>query len=293
MRKTMEQKPIAAAQPLDPPTPDMARAYLDEAAAVGQRREERVDRRALARVSLIESFVLAGYLTTMMFGFGTPAASSSFIVLVGLLLLWVQLTGELRESYGFQPRLRFQQGWGRIVVLVIIAGIVLSGVALQLGGLTMPSTLRFVPGVLVIAVFGTIALRDLRRAGPASPSRSRAPLSASARVATAIIGVAVGVTIWVTATADALVVSWFAMVMMFGVLGWWIAMQVSTRLPALGASWRWPHWGAFLVGWGVLAVLVLLRPHAGVVPVPIAAVAAVAVAAVSVATTFLDGRDAG
>src|SRR5690606_2441207 len=150
-RKQMEQRPIEAAPPLDPPAPDIARAYLDEAEAVAQRREDLIDRHAIALVSLVESIVLAGFLTMMMFGFGTPTASSSFIVLVAMALLWMQLTAELRESHGVQPRLQIQHGRTRIVFIAVVGCAVAIGVALQLGGVGIPLALRFAPGVLAIA----------------------------------------------------------------------------------------------------------------------------------------------
>ena len=93
MEDEREHRPMNGAEPLIPPTADVAQAYLVELERVRSRREHRIDRRALAVFSLVTAPVLAVYVTIASFAIGARPVTSSFIVLVGLLLLWVQLDG--------------------------------------------------------------------------------------------------------------------------------------------------------------------------------------------------------
>ncbi|WP_341975122.1 hypothetical protein LTA6_003476 [Microbacterium sp. LTA6] len=286
----MEQKPLSAAEPLEPPTADVAQAYLDEVDVVATRREERIDRRGIAWVALAEAAALAVYLSVMMFGFGS-SSSSSFITLIALLLVWIQLSGELKESFGFQSRLRRTERWAYALFgFVAVAGVVV-GIATQIVGADIPFVLRLAPGGLVLLVFGGLAVRDLRRARPAVLRRARAPLATVARNFTLTIGAVFGIAIAITSVAYSVPASLFSMALILLMLGWWIAVQISDRLPALGAVWYWPQWAAFVLGWAVFACAVLVQFRQPLDPL-IISIAAVVVVLAFVAAAFFDGRDA-
>lgn len=286
----MEQKPLSAAGPLEPPTADVAQAYLDEVVVVARRREERIDRRGIAWVALSEAAALAVYLTVVMFGFGS-SSSSSFVSLIALFFLWIQLSGELKESYGFQSRLRGTERWTYAIFGIVAVVAVVVGIATQIAGVDIPFILRVTPGVSVLLVFGGLAVRNLRRARPPVLRRSRAPLSTVARNLTFTIGALFGLAIVIMAVAKPLAASVFSMVLILLILGWWIAVQISGRLPALGAVWSWPQWAAFVLGWAVFACALLVQFSHSLDPL-VTSIAAVAVALVFVAAAFFDGRDA-
>lgn len=285
----MEQRPISGHEPLAPPTADVARAYLDEIGMVVGRREALIDRRRMARLACAEAIVLAVYLTIMMFSFGQKF-SSPFLIVVALFLIWVQLSAELRESYGGQPRLsgtsqRVYLAFGLVAVLAVVVG-----VWLQIVGVGISVLARFVPGVALLAVFGGRALRDLRRAPEALPNESD-PFTVGARSATAGLGIVLGVGVWTTATGESMLAAIFAPFAMALLLGWSIAAYASSRLPALGAIWRWPQWSAFALGGATLAAMMLLVMHTDVVTAPLAISSALGVAVLFVVVAFLGGRD--
>lgn len=245
----MEQKPISGAEPLARPSADVAQAYLAEVDAVTQRRETRIDRRRMARLQLIEAVVLAFYATLMMFGFGNASSSASFMPVVAVLLLWVQFAGELRESYGFQQRRSWRGNlpliaFGAVGVIALIVG-----VALQLSDQQIPLLLRVAPGALLLLVFGALGLLEYRQAhGARAVAPARAEFAKGSRVSTLVLGLLLGGAVAVVGQEDPLLASTFGLLFMMSLLGWFIAAQISSRVPALGMMWRWPQWSAFAIG---------------------------------------------
>lgn len=71
---------VHGSEPLPAPSPDTAAAYLEELGRVHTRREKRVDRRALARMSLITAVVLSVYVAIACFAIGVGPTNSSFLV---------------------------------------------------------------------------------------------------------------------------------------------------------------------------------------------------------------------
>ncbi len=285
----MEQRPMSGHDPLSPPTADTARAFLDELGVVVERREALIDRRRMARLACAEAVVLPVYLTIMMFSFG-QSFSSPFMMIVALLLLWIQFSAELRENYGGQPRLRGTTQWmylgfGLTAVLSVVVG-----VWLQIVGVEISTLARFVPGIALLAVFGGRALRDLRDAPEALPNEHDS-FTAGARYATAGLGVVLGLGVWATAANESIVVVLAPLAMLL-LLTWNVTAYVSSRLPALGAIWRWPQWTAFTVGACALAAMMLLVIHTDAVTPPLAIAAAVGVTLLFVVVAFSGGRDA-
>lgn len=286
----MEQRPIPGHDPLPPPAPNVARAYLDEIDAVVERREAFIDRRRMAWLSCAEAVVLAVYLTLMMFSFGS-AVSSPFLVLVALLFVWLQLSAELRESYGGQLRLSGTSQWVYLAFGLFAALAVMVGVGMQIAGVSIPVLLKFVPGAALLAVFGGRAVRDIRRSPEPLP-RERLPFTRGARYATFGLGLVIGFGIWVTASEHVTLVAIIAPLIMVFLLGWGLAGYLTDKVPALGAIWRWPQWAAFALSTAALAALMMLAIHSDGLTGSLAGTAGVGAAALFAGVAFVGGRDA-
>lgn len=287
---TLDQRPIPGHEPLARPTADVARAYLDEVGAIEHRREAVIDRRRMAQLACAEALILAVYLTVMMFGFGNASVSSSFILLVALLLLWIQFSNELKESLGGQPRMSGTAQRNYLVFGLLVVVAVMVGVGLQIAGVEIPVGARFMPGAVLLLIFGRRTLRDLRSASPALP-RERDPITTGARYATAALGALIGAAVWAAASETGAFSSIVALCVMLLMLGWGFAVYVSGRLPALGAIWRWPQWTAFALGSGALIAATFVTVPSGAFTSALVVAVAVCIAALFVAVAFIGGRD--
>ncbi|MGO2519613.1 MAG: hypothetical protein ACTH8F_05790 [Microbacterium sp.] len=283
----MEQRPIPGQEPLAHPTADVAQAYLDEIGSVVQRREEFIDRRRMARLAGVEAIVLAAYLTIMMFSFG-HSVSTPFLMLISLFGVWLQLSAELKESYGGQPRLSGTSQRIYLVFGLLAVAAVMVGVWLQIAGVEVPVWARFIPGVALLAGFGGRAVRDLRRAPEVLPNEHD-PFTRGARYATACLGLVFGLGAWVVATSDTMFSVVLFFVVMVGIFGWGIAAYATSRLPALGAIWQWPQWTAFALGSAVLIAVMLFAMHTDLMTVPLAISLGVGVALLFAVVAFVGG----
>lgn len=59
----MDQKPIRGHEPLEAPTPEIARLYLDEARIAGERSDGRIDRRDVLLQDIVAQVTLAVLVT--------------------------------------------------------------------------------------------------------------------------------------------------------------------------------------------------------------------------------------
>lgn len=292
-RGPIEQRPIDGSEPLPAPSPDTAAAYLEELGRVHTRREEHVDRRALARMSLITAVVLSMYVAIACFAIGVGPTNSSFLVVLPLFLLWIQLSTEFRESRGAlgSPISRNRSvtiGFVVVLLVVVVAGFVVSLVEVDL-----PVPVRLIPAVLALLIMGVPALRDLRRSAPSQRIAPRRPLSRPERLLTIGIAVITAAIIWVLGSGSFMVISIFALVVMVGYLAWWIAGRISDRAPALGAVWAWPQWTMFAVAGTAVATIIVaqllgLGDRLGVT----APIAAGLIVLLFVGSAFMDGEDA-
>lgn len=285
----MEQKPIVGAAPLDPPSADLARQYLDEASAVAQRREKHLDRRGMAVLRAWETGILAVYLTVFMFSFGATGSNAPFVLLFVVFFPWIQFSSELRMSFGFQARgskdARRYLIWGAIVVAAFIGAMIL-----QMSWGEFPLWARYLPGALCLLLLGPSAARELRQTRPGGFTQQR-ELPSSARVVTIALGVLLAATLWITALGDALFASIWVVLPMIVIVAWTIGCQVSTRIPALGALWRWPQWSAYGISSLIIVVFVFARAHAIEAGSTIVTVAALLIVALFTVSAFLRGRD--
>lgn len=290
----MEQVPLPSEQPLTPPNADVAQAYLGELDTVRYRREQRIDRRGMASLRIADAVAVAAYVTLAMFGLSADAAGATFTSAIVVLLLWLQLSTERRESYGFLARPQGRERRLDISLAVVLLAVVPGGFLLQATGVGLPALVRFLPALFVLGVFGTLGLRALRRAGPAPLRAGRSRLSRGARVVTIGMGALLALLVSSIGAPPEL---WYPllapMVGIIAMLAWWTAARISERLPALGIVWAWPQWTAFALGGAAVGGGVLLSAL-GFRVAPVLGIATAAVVVLLfVAVSFLDGRDAG
>lgn len=287
--KAVEQKPIAGAPPLDPPSADLARQYLDEADAVAHRREAHLDRRGMAVLRLWETIVLAVYLTVFMFAFGAAGGSTPVMLLFVAFFPWIQFSAELRASFGFQARgardVRRYAWWAAIVV-----GAFLLALVLQMVWGELPLWMRLAPGLLCVLLLGPAAVREIRQSTRGEP-REPVALPRSARLATIALGLLLASTVGIIALGDALTAVIWALLPMLAVLTWAIGRQISARLPELGSLWRWPQWTSYGVSSVLIIVFILLRVHGVQVDTGVAIAGAALIVLLFTGSAFLRGRD--
>lgn len=290
----MDQVPLPSEQPLTPPNADVAEAYLGELDTVRHRREQRIDRRGMAFLRIADAVVAAAYVTLAMFGLTADGGGATFTSAIIVLLLWLQLSTERRESYGFLARPQGRERRLDIGLAAVLAVVVLGGFVLQVTGVSLPALVRFLPALFVLGVFGTLGLRALRRAGPAALRAGRGRLSRGARSATIGIGVLLALLV---SSAGAPAALWYPLLVpmagIIAVLGWWTAARISERLPALGIVWAWPQWTAFALGGAAVGGGVLLDALGFDAAPVLGIVTAAVVVLLFVVVSFLDGRDAG
>mgnify|MGYP001611595603 CR=1 FL=1 len=242
----MEQTPIDGAAPPAPPSAEVAQAYLDRDAAVRARREDRLDRRELARLALAEAIVLPLYLTGVLFTVGESTAAPAVLMLVAVFVLWMQLAGERRESLGLRAGSGGSWGWAPRVFVVILVASLAAGIGMQIAEIEYPWPLRLLPALIALSLLGPPALRELREA-PRRAISERQTFTPAARWATTGMGVVLGLGIWAVGAGDSLIAVGMTMLVLLSICAWWFVGSVSGRVPVLGARWRWPQWAAFAV----------------------------------------------
>lgn len=283
----MEQKPVQGHEALPPPSADIARQYLDEADAAVNRRARAVDRRSLAWLQLVNAVTTSVYLValaTAIRGHGgvTPQ------VFVFSFLMWGQLSTGMAQRSGMQLRLTWSR-WPALVAggALTIAALVVFGFAIFDPG--FPAIGVWIPAVLILVGFGGYGAVQLARAsGDPRPTRSTPkPLPRGIRWGTICVGVALGVMTMVGSAPDGLLVSTLLLLVLLMTFAWLVAARSEMGLPAIGASWRWPHLVAFAVAAGALTLLVLLDG----VPIGLGFVGGLGIIALFIAVSFIPGRD--
>lgn len=250
----MEHRPEPGLRPYEPPSADVARAYLAESARVAKRREALIDRRGAARLLLIEGVAFAVYLVALMLSF-PPTDRVNVIALVAPFLIWTQLATTLREEYGFQRRGREQRL--RMTVVVLLVVVVVGSLAAFSLGLDIPIPARLVPALLSLLLFGILAADERRRAAPERASRQRARFDRRVGVETIGIGMAVGAMTACVATPSPIVANVANLVVMLALVAWLLAATGAGGSRA-AAAWGGFHWSCFASAGGILVALVLL-----------------------------------
>lgn len=283
----MEQKPVQDQELLAPPSADIAQKYLDEADAVAIRRERSVDRRGLAWLQIVNALVTAVYLTALAVAIRSDVSGTYQVILFGF-LMWGQLASGAAQRSGMQWRMT----WSRWPVLM--AGGALLAATLVIFGLVafdpdFPVIGMVVPAALVVLGFGGYGVVQLVRAS-ADVRKSlvvRTRLSPGARWGTILVGVAVGLLMMLGSAPDGVLTSILILLVVLMLFAWIVAARTEMGLPAVGASWRWPH----LVIFGAASCMLSLVVLADDLPVLGGVVSGVGVIALFVAVSFVPGRD--
>ncbi|GAA5149256.1 hypothetical protein GCM10025768_12160 [Microbacterium pseudoresistens] len=290
--RPFEQRPEAGQEPLTPPPSDVAVAYLDEAAAVGRRRDVYVDRRLSARLHVANAIVFFAFFSLAMFA-SVPSRSTSIMLVLVPVLVWSRLQTELRESRGAQMRMTGQARAWYLAAFVVILGAFLTLTWLRISGQISVSPMLLIPGVLAGIVFGIFAFRDARRSVRQEHERPpRPPFSFGERMMTLAIGVGLGALAAASAAWGEIpvVASALFLVAVLGMLLWFLTAQVSGSVPAPGAVWRAPQWCVFAGAAGLLAVVAASPAFGVVVPGAIGFAIGTVIIAAFVVTAFVGGR---
>lgn len=256
----MDQRPLPGSAPLTTPTSDVAQAYLHEAAAIEQRREARVDRRAMGWLDIVSGVVVGGYVMLAL-NMLRGDADARFPLLIVPMLLWTQLSIGLQERGGAQRRPSGPVLWGWIALIVLLGGSFAATAVLLFFDLSLPDLFFFLPGTVVFVVFSIRGIRQLMRARrqPATTRPPRRALSRVESIGTVVIGLVMGVTIAVAAAPFDVVRSVAGGILMLGLAVWTLSFSTPWGLPHIGAVWRWQHWALMAVS-AAVAVVVIASP---------------------------------
>lgn len=282
----MEQKPVDGWEVLEPPSVDVAQKYLDEADAVATRRERAVDRRALARLQIVNAVATAAYLAVMTLVLRGESALASQTILFSF-LVWVQLASGIAQRSGMQRRLSWSR-WPELLAGGLLVAAVLVVFCFAIWAPGFPAIGALIPsGLVLFGLGGYGAVQLVRAAGDVRPPRSHPrPLSRLARWGTILVGVAIGVLIMLASAPDGVLASVLVLLVVLVLVMWMFAFSTDLGLPAIGASWRWPQLTAFAVSVSALASVVLLA-----IPIDAGALVGASVIGLFVAVSFMPGRD--
>lgn len=255
----MDQKPMGGAEPLPMPTTDVARAYLDVITTVEQRREERIDRRMLGWLHMIDGFVVGALFSAALIVVrAEPLTQYLWLLIVLALIIWTEFAGELRDRVGVRPQ--WFRSWSMPYLLVFLPAMMIAWLSSQT---PHPSALLpLAPFGISVLVFGTLAVRQWRRASGqdnAGVLAAPEPFTWRAAVATVVVGVTLGALVFVGSGVTEPTTGTVIVGILLGVLlVFTIASQTGSWMPVLGRIWLWPQWTApILAGVLFLASLVL------------------------------------
>lgn len=256
-------------EPLDPPTPEVARLYLDEAEAVEQRRERRIDRRAVAWQTILSAAATSVVLTAYLFIFRTD--SSAIHPLLFLIIIMGQISAGMGERHGLQWRTPRSKGWYVVFTVSLAVAVIGSFFFILLSPGHGPLWFSFVPGAVFLIGFGGLGLVQLwkARASERGVGEAREPVPLATRVATAVLGLFLGCATLSIGIRDDFGTSLMMLAMMLIVVGWFFAWRTDAGPASLGRFWRWPQFVAYGAAMAVIVWLSLQSAYAGDVSMPI------------------------
>ncbi|PVE95921.1 hypothetical protein [Microbacterium sp. TPD7012] len=249
----MEQRPMHGSGPLDPPSPEVARLYLDEIEVIEQRREERIDRRAVAWQSIVTAVVTAAIFTAYLLVVRAEASAAQ--PLLFLLLVTSQIIAGVGERNGLQWRTPRSTRWYMVFVVLFALAVVGTFFALLISPEARPMWAYFIPGAIMLVGFGGVGVAQLWKTRGSAPAArpARDPIPLGTRIATASVGLLLALATLSIGVGDDLTTSIVTLVLMMIVVGWFIAWRTDAGPAALGRYWRWPQFLAY-----ALTVVVML-----------------------------------
>ena len=276
---------MRGAAPLDPPSPEIARLYLDEVDRVLERRDDRVNLRAQGWVTIVQGVLMAGFVSCTTVASRGADTTASMLLLLGFVMA-IQVLSGLTERFGGQRRFTRWRGlYYTAVVIACVAIVATFGMSLitanplPLGVILAPAAL----GVLVLVGIGACQLW-LARGAPRGAGRERPPFVWPARGTTLGFGVLLGIMIVTAAYADALLISLVTVLAAIALVVASLGSGTDWGLAYLGEVWRWPQFLMLTAALVALAASVVVSATTQTDPlifVPVAA--AVVIVAVLVA----------
>ncbi|WP_435744222.1 hypothetical protein [Microbacterium sp. PMB16] len=247
----------------------MARLYLDEAEAVEQRRERRIDRRAVAWQTILAAAVTSVVVTAYIFVF--RADSSAIQPLLFLLIIMSQISAGMGERHGLLWRTPRSKSWYTVFTVALAVAVIGSFFFILLTPDHGPFWFSWVPGAIFLIGFGGLGLVQLwkARGSERAVRESREPLPLATRITTAVLGVFLGAATLSIGIRGDLITSLVMLVLMLIVVGWLFAWMTDAGPAALGRYWRWPQFGAYGVSMAAIIWLSLRSAYGDEVALPV------------------------
>lgn len=243
-------------EPLAPPSPEIAKLYLEEVQAVRERREDRIDRRAGAWRSIVGAVQLALLFTAYVLA--VRADGAAFQPILVLILLSGQINAGFAERRGVQWRIRGRQ-W--VLVAVFAVALAISFVLIVIDPIAQPTWMLFIPGALIFLAGGASGFVQLwkTRNAPDGKLRRREPMPVATRYATAALGGVLGICAISIGLPDGLIPSTVMAAVTIVVAVWSFAWMTDFGPQAFGRYWTLVQEGAFGFATAVVIVLSLLQ----------------------------------
>lgn len=283
------------ADPLERPTPEVAKAYLDEIGAVEQRREEHIDQRAVGWISVLNAVIVPVFLYLTIVGLRDDATGVTQPILFAF-IVWGQLAAGIAVRNGVQWQLT-RRRW------VTIAGVTVFGILIIVSMFAavfakdrLHDAVLFVPPVLAFVALigiGATQLWQSRRHRPGR-RRPRARLTVGMRMATVVLGAILGGLTALMAVPESVLSTMLMLLMVMVLVAWMFAGRFSELgLPSLGEMWRWPQLTAYAISLAALFAGAAWTLFGTLAVMPFAAFAGAAVVLLFIVAAPLGGRDGG
>lgn len=262
----MEQNPPPDVTPHEPPSPNVAQAYLDEIGIVEGRREAHINRRGIGWLSLVNAVFLSSFLLLSVIGIRDGATNVSQPLLF-FLLIWSQVMQGAAVRSGVQWR------FGRRQRLIILATVVYCVLVVLTMGLaifaadSLPTWFVYVPAGTVLVGLGVQGFVQLWWARGTNPAQrpTPAPLTPLLRAATAALGVVIGGMSAIMGLPQGNLAASLLLLMIALLLVWaFVGRIAGVGIATLAEGWGRSHfvvYGASGVAVFVIAALALQWDH--------------------------------
>jgi MFS family permease len=240
----MDQTPMRGAAPLDPPSPEVARRYLDEVDRVVERRDDQVDLRPQGWLTIVQGVLVAGLVGCTIVAFRSGDTPVAMLLLMAFLMAGQVLTGATERVGGQRRFTRWR--WLYYGALVLAGAGIIATYGLNLlseSRLSLPLGLILAPAgfaVLVLIAIGACQLW-VSRGAPSGTRRELPPFVWPARGTTLAFGVLFGIMVVAAASGDMLFTSVLTVLSGIALVIASVGSGTDWGLAYLGQVWRWPQ----------------------------------------------------
>ena len=284
----MEHKPITGADPLEPPSAEVARHYLDVADDVKERSDAQIDG-FQGWLTIANGLLLFVYLMAFAFLWRTGRTDDVPILVFVMVASSQVLSGA--EERGTARQL-FSRGRLLRTILLVLAGlsVLAAFVVAVVGGDAAPFAAIVMPALVGTSAFVVIGVLQLRGAGRASIRETRARFERPARWTTFTLGLLIAVLILVAGFRDPLLSNLVSIFALFAVVVGIAGARTDWGLARLGQVWHWPQFAVLGASSVLLVVVVVLMSTTEAVTSAGVVLAAVAVVAFTALVSFAVDR---